>query len=85
MVNKHLLKDLVELEWTESNKTQIIAANGSVQKIKDIPKCLKEKYKIVWEIPMKNIITMAAERAPFIDQSMSMNHGCKIQLMINER
>ena len=43
-------------------------------KITDLKnKVLKEKYKIVWEIPMKNIITMAAERAPFIDQSMSMN------------
>ena len=74
MVNRHLLKELVELGyWTEDIKTQIIAANGSIQKIKDIPKCLKEKYKIVWEIPMKNLINMAADRAPFIDQSMSMN------------
>ena len=74
MVNRHLLKELVELGyWTETIKTQIIAANGSIQKIKDIPKCLKEKYKIVWEIPMKNLINMAADRAPFIDQSMSMN------------
>ena len=74
MINRHLLKELVELGyWTETIKTQIIAANGSIQKIKDIPKCLKEKYKIVWEIPMKNLINMAADRAPFIDQSMSMN------------
>ena len=74
MVNRHLLKELVELGyWTETIKTQIIAANGSIQKIKDIPKCIKEKYKIVWEIPMKNLINMAAARAPFIDQSMSMN------------
>lgn len=74
MVNRHLLKELVELGyWTEKIKNQIIASNGSLQNVNDIPKCLKNKYKIVWEIPMKNIITMAAERAPFIDQSMSMN------------
>ena len=74
VVNKHLLRELVELGmWTEEVKNGIIANNGSVQDIKAIPKCLREKYKIVWEIPMKNIITMAAQRAPFIDQSMSMN------------
>jgi ribonucleoside-diphosphate reductase alpha subunit len=74
MVNRHLLKELVDLGfWTENIKTQIIAANGSIQKIKEIPKCLKEKYKVVWEIPMKHLINMAADRAPFIDQSMSMN------------
>ena len=74
MVNRHLLKELVEMGyWTETIKTQIIAANGSIQKIKDIPKCIKEKYKVVWEIPMKHLINMAAARAPFIDQSMSMN------------
>ena len=74
MVNRHLLKELVEMGyWTETIKTQIIAANGSIQKIKDIPKCIKEKYRVVWEIPMKHLINMAAARAPFIDQSMSMN------------
>jgi ribonucleoside-diphosphate reductase subunit M1 len=74
VVNKHLLRELVELGlWTEELKNSIIGNNGSVQDIPNIPKCLKEKYKIVWEIPMKDIITMAAERAPFIDQSMSMN------------
>jgi ribonucleoside-diphosphate reductase alpha subunit len=74
IVNKHLLEELVELGmWTEEVKNGIIAGHGSVQNIKSIPKCLKEKYKIVWEMPMKNIITMAADRAPFIDQSMSMN------------
>ena len=74
VVNKHLLGELVELGmWTEEVKNSIIANNGSVQSIEIIPKCLKEKYRIVWEMPMKNIITMAAQRAPFIDQSMSMN------------
>jgi ribonucleoside-diphosphate reductase alpha chain len=74
MVNKHLLKELVQLDlWSDDIKNKIIADNGSVQNIPDLPKCIKEKYKIVWEIPMKNIITMCADRAPFVDQSMSMN------------
>jgi len=74
IVNKHLLEELVELDmWTEEVKNGIISYNGSVQNIKSLPKCLKEKYKIVWEMPMKNIINMAVDRAPFIDQSMSMN------------
>jgi ribonucleoside-diphosphate reductase alpha subunit len=73
MANKHLLKELCDLGmWTEENKNNIIKNNGSVQDM-DIPKHLKEKYKIVWEMPMKSIIDMAADRAPFIDQSMSMN------------
>jgi ribonucleotide reductase alpha subunit len=74
MVNKHLLQELVELGlWNDDVKNKIISDNGSVQNIPGLPKCIKEKYKIVWEMPMKNIITMCAERAPFIDQSMSMN------------
>ena len=73
LANKHLLRELCELDmWTEENKNSIIKNNGSVQNM-DIPKHLKNKYKIVWEIPMKSIIEMAADRAPFIDQSMSMN------------
>ena len=73
LANKHLLRELCELDmWTEENKNNIIKNNGSVQNM-DIPKHLKDKYKIVWEIPMKSIIEMAADRAPFIDQSMSMN------------
>ena len=73
LANKHLLRELCELEmWTEENKNSIIKNNGSVQNM-DIPKHLKDKYKIIWEIPMKSIIEMAADRAPFIDQSMSMN------------
>jgi ribonucleoside-diphosphate reductase alpha subunit len=73
MANKHLLKELCDLGmWTEENKNNIIKNHGSVQNM-DIPKHLKEKYKIVWEMPMKSIIEMAADRGPFIDQSMSMN------------
>ena len=73
MANKHLLKELNDLGmWTEENKNNIIKNNGSVQNM-DIPQHLKDKYKIVWEMPMKSIIDMAADRAPFVDQSMSMN------------
>ena len=74
IVNKYLLRELVDLDlWTEEIKNQIIIGKGSIQNIKSLPKCLKDKYKIVWEMSMKQIINMAAARAPFIDQSMSMN------------
>ena len=74
IVNKHLLGELAELGiWSDDVKNEIITNNGSVQNSDAIPKCLKDKYKIVWEIPMRNIIEMAADRAPYIDQSMSMN------------
>jgi ribonucleotide reductase alpha subunit len=54
-------------------KTQIIAGNGSVQKVKEIPDDLKNLYKTVWEISQKKIINLAIGRAPFIDQSQSLN------------
>jgi ribonucleoside-diphosphate reductase subunit M1 len=59
--------------WTSSVKTQIIANNGSVQKIKEIPEDLKNLYKTVWEISQKKIIDLAISRAPYIDQSQSLN------------
>ena len=59
--------------WNSSIKTQLIAFNGSVQNIKEIPNNLKILYKTVWEIKQKKIIELAAERAPFIDQSQSLN------------
>lgn len=59
--------------WNSSIKTQIIAANGSIQSIKDIPENIKKLYKTVWEISQKTIINLAADRAPFIDQSQSLN------------
>jgi ribonucleotide reductase alpha subunit len=68
------LRDLLELGlWTRELKDNIIANNGSIQHIEGIPDHLKQKYKIVWEIPMKHVIDMAADRAPFICQSQSMN------------
>jgi len=74
MINKYLLKELIELNlWNENLKNEIIRNNGSIQNIKNIPSALKEKYKIVWEIPMKHILEMAADRGAFICQSQSTN------------
>ncbi|MEO8853245.1 MAG: ribonucleoside-diphosphate reductase subunit alpha, partial [Ginsengibacter sp.] len=74
IVNKHLLKDLVNLGlWNNSMKNKIIAANGSIQKIEEIPAEIKELYKTVWEIKQRNIIDMSADRGAFICQSQSLN------------
>jgi len=74
VVNKHLLRDLVKLGiWNETLKNKIIAANGSVQNIPEIPQNIKELYKTVWEIKQRTIIDMAADRGAFIDQSQSLN------------
>jgi len=74
IVNKHLLKDLVSLGlWTNSMKNKIIAANGSIQNIDEIPAEIKELYKTVWEIKQRNLIDMAADRGAYICQSQSLN------------
>jgi ribonucleoside-diphosphate reductase alpha chain len=74
VVNKHLLKDLVALGlWNNDMKNQIILANGSIQAIDSIPDYIKELYKTVWEIKMRNIIDMAADRGAYICQSQSLN------------
>lgn len=74
IINKHLLSELINTGlWNEDTKQQMVKDNGSIQNIKAIPQALKDKYKIVWEIPMKHIINMAAERGKFICQSQSMN------------
>ncbi|MBP6333826.1 MAG: ribonucleoside-diphosphate reductase subunit alpha [Bacteroidia bacterium] len=74
VVNKHLLKDLVKLDlWNENMKNKIIAANGSVQDIPEIPQDLKEIYKTVWEIKQRSLIDMAADRGAYICQSQSLN------------
>jgi ribonucleoside-diphosphate reductase alpha chain len=74
VVNKHLLEDLVELGlWNDSLKQDIMRANGSVQNIDSIPKDIKELYKTVWELSMKDIIDMSRHRGYFIDQSQSLN------------
>jgi len=73
IVNEHLLRELVDIGlWTPELKDSIIANNGSVQHL-DIPGCIRERYRTVWEIPMRDIIDMAADRGAFIDQSQSMN------------
>ncbi len=74
VVNKHLLEDLIELDlWDNNMKEEIMRANGSIQHIKEIPQDLKDLYKTVWELSMKDIIDMARHRGYFIDQSQSLN------------
>ncbi|MGV3460296.1 MAG: ribonucleoside-diphosphate reductase subunit alpha [Flavobacterium sp.] len=74
VVNKHLLEDLVKLGlWNETLKQEIMRANGSVQDIDGIPADIKELYKTVWEMSMKDIIDMSRHRGYFIDQSQSLN------------
>jgi len=73
-INKYLQLDLLELGlWNEDIKNNIIANRGSVQQIDGLSDKLKQKYKIVWEMPMKHIIDMSADRGAFIDQSQSLN------------
>jgi ribonucleoside-diphosphate reductase alpha subunit len=72
-VNRHLVSDLLERGlWNDDLKKQLIALNGSVQSL-DIPADLKELYKTVWEIKQKSVLEMAADRAPYICQSQSLN------------
>ena len=74
VVNKYLVDELTKLGlWTSEIRTQIIADNGSVQNIREIPQDIRDVYKTVWEIPQKVLIDMAADRAPFICQSQSLN------------
>ena len=74
VVNKYLLRDLVNLGlWDNDMKNRIITANGSIQHINEIPDKIKELYKTVWEIKMRTIIDMAADRGAYICQSQSLN------------
>lgn len=74
VVNKYLVEDLIRVGlWNSDIRSQIIANNGSVQNIVGIPSEIRELYKTSWEIPMKTIINFAADRAPFICQSQSLN------------
>tara|TARA_B100000686_G_scaffold354727_1_gene466704 strand:- start:23406 stop:25838 length:2433 start_codon:yes stop_codon:yes gene_type:complete len=74
VVNKHLLEDLVKIGmWNEEMKQELMRANGSIQHIDAIPEDLKDLYKTVWEMSMKDIIDMARHRGYFIDQSQSLN------------
>ena len=74
VVNKHLLEDLVQLGlWNEGLKQEIMRANGSIQHVDVIPQDIKDLYKTVWELSMKDIIDMSRQRGYFIDQSQSLN------------
>ncbi len=74
IVNKHLLKDLVkEGLWNQEMRQKIMAANGSVQNIQEVPQRLKDLYKTAWEISQKAIIDLAADRGAYICQSQSLN------------
>ena len=74
VVNKYLMKELIDLGyWNEQIKNNIIANKGSIQQLTMLPEHIRNKYKIVWEIPMKHVIDMAADRGAYICQSQSMN------------
>jgi len=74
VVNKYLVEELTNLNlWTSNVRSQIIENNGSIQTIGEIPADVRELYKTAWEIPQKTLINMAADRAPFICQSQSLN------------
>jgi ribonucleoside-diphosphate reductase alpha subunit len=74
LANKYLMNDLIKLDmWNEKTKNNIIANHGSVQHIDTIPMEIREKYKTVWEIPMRTLIDMAADRGVYICQSQSLN------------
>jgi ribonucleoside-diphosphate reductase alpha chain len=74
IVNKYLMKELIKLGvWNEQIKNNIIANMGSIQQLTMLPEHIRNKYKIVWEIPMKHIIDMSADRGAFICQSQSLN------------
>ena len=74
LANKYLMKDLLKLDlWNEKMKNNIIANNGSIQHLEQIPVEIREKYRTVWEIPMRQLIDMAADRGAFVCQSQSLN------------
>jgi ribonucleotide reductase alpha subunit len=69
-VNPHLVRDLISMNlWTQDIRNQLVAHNGSVQSIKDIPDETKKLYKTIWEIPQRQLINLSRARAPFICQS----------------
>jgi ribonucleoside-diphosphate reductase alpha chain len=73
VVNQYLMRELIDLKlWNEKLKNNIIENKGSIQHL-DIPKHVRDKYKIVWEIPMRHLIDMSADRGVYICQSQSLN------------
>jgi ribonucleotide reductase alpha subunit len=74
LANKYLMNDLINLKsWNEDIKNSIVKNQGSIQHLVGIPDIIKDKYKTVWELPMKQLINMAADRGAFICQSQSLN------------
>ena len=74
LANKYLMRELIDLNiWNEKIKNNIIANNGSIQQIDIIPQHIREKYKTVWEMPMRTLIDMAADRGAYVCQSQSLN------------
>jgi ribonucleoside-diphosphate reductase alpha chain len=73
-INTYLVADLKRIGmWTEAIREQIVAAEGSIAGIREIPAALRERYRTVWELPQKALVDLAAARGPFIDQSQSLN------------
>jgi ribonucleoside-diphosphate reductase alpha chain len=78
IINKYLIEDLIELNlWNDNLKQKIIAYNGSVQNIEEIPDNLKEIYQTIWEMKQKDLIDMDAERSAYVCQSSSSNRYMK--------
>jgi len=74
VMNKYLMNDLIKLDmWNEKVKNNIIENNGSIQQLDMLPEQLRNKYKTVWEIPMRHLIDMSADRGIYICQSQSLN------------
>ena len=74
MVNRYLMKELLDLGmWNETLKNHMVANNGSIQDLEYIPQEVRNKYKTVWEIPMRDLIDMSADRGVYICQSQSLN------------
>ena len=73
-INRYLVSDLKALNlWNEDIRNEIKRMDGSIQEVAAIPPALKDIYRTVWEVPMKALIDMAADRGPYIDQSQSLN------------
>ena len=82
IANKYMIRELIEHKlWNEEICNSVIEHNGSIQHLKQIPQHIRNKYKIVWEIPMKHMINMASDRGAFICQSQSLNFGKQIPII----
>ena len=74
VVNKYLMRELIEMgQWNEKIKNNIIANKGSIQQLTMLPEHMRNKYKIIWEMPMKHLIDMSADRGAYVCQSQSLN------------